>query len=264
MSEMGSANWSETASSNNASSPNGWTSGSMLPSQVEPTAREMMSALKKWWNESHAALTSSGTANAHTLTNSVARSQYYTGQVFTFIVGTTNTGSATLNVDGLGAKTIKWGGQNLVGGELTAGTVASVAYDGTNMLLLHCAPSWQNFSVSSITANANGPPNYTVSGAKMLHIAPKLLAIKATIVLTLGNSSAGILFINTNLPTSANDSIGNQLGINYQNQAGQARPIDAGIGSNTSQITLISGDGSTTYAAADNDHFSLSGAYALP
>ena len=46
MADINQSSWSEVDASNNAASPNGWTSGVMLPSQVEPTARGMMGAIK--------------------------------------------------------------------------------------------------------------------------------------------------------------------------------------------------------------------------
>lgn len=41
--------WSATAASNNTAPPNGWPAG-MFPNQVEPTAREMMAAIRRWFN----------------------------------------------------------------------------------------------------------------------------------------------------------------------------------------------------------------------
>lgn len=45
---MGIEQWSTSAGSNNQSPPNGWPSG-MLPSQVEPTARQMMASVAAWY-----------------------------------------------------------------------------------------------------------------------------------------------------------------------------------------------------------------------
>ena len=78
-----------------------------------------------------------GTANAITATAAVSMSAYATGQRFAFIVGTTNTGAATLNLNSIGAKTIKKNAtQDVSAGDLLAGTVADVYYDGTNFQLL--------------------------------------------------------------------------------------------------------------------------------
>lgn len=45
---MGIESWSTSAGSNNQAPPNGWPGG-MLPSQVEPTARQMMASLAVWY-----------------------------------------------------------------------------------------------------------------------------------------------------------------------------------------------------------------------
>lgn len=45
---MGIESWSTSAGSNNQAPPNGWPGG-MLPSQVEPTARQMMASLAAWY-----------------------------------------------------------------------------------------------------------------------------------------------------------------------------------------------------------------------
>jgi hypothetical protein len=45
---MGIESWSTSAGSNNQAPPNGWPAG-MLPSQVEPTGRQMMASLASWY-----------------------------------------------------------------------------------------------------------------------------------------------------------------------------------------------------------------------
>ena len=66
-------------------------------------------------------------------------SAYAAGQRFSFIVGTTNTGAATLNVSSLGAKSIKkrmsGGAVAIVAADLVANTDAEVFYDGTDFIL---------------------------------------------------------------------------------------------------------------------------------
>ncbi len=155
-SDLGNSNWSETAASNNAASPNGWTSGTMLPSQVEPTAREMMSALKKWWNRSNAVKTSGGSANTQTLTYDVAEASYYTGQCFSFIPGFTNTGATTLNVSGLGAKSIFYTGAALTGSEIIVGLPVTVCYDGTQFNLIGNSSSTAATLIYAGKATASG------------------------------------------------------------------------------------------------------------
>src|SRR3990167_7638460 len=63
-----------------------------------------------------------------------ALTAYTTGQRFTFTANTANTGACTLNVNALGAKTIKkFNDQDLETGDIEAGQVVEVVYDGTNL-----------------------------------------------------------------------------------------------------------------------------------
>jgi hypothetical protein len=109
--DLSNSTWSETDGSNNSASPNGWTTGTMLPSQVEPTARAMMGALKRWYNHANGTVTSGGAANVQTLTYSVAPASYATGDFYLFKAGFTNTAATTLNINGLGAKTVQRAGR---------------------------------------------------------------------------------------------------------------------------------------------------------
>jgi|GEM_PF-3090608 len=77
-----------------------------------------------------------GTANAITLTSATgAPSGYATGQEFCFRANTTNTGVTTVNVDGLGIKTIKTlSGADLPAGYLSTTVDTCLRYDGVNMV----------------------------------------------------------------------------------------------------------------------------------
>jgi len=72
-----------------------------------------------------------------TMSCAVAPSGYQAGQRFVFKAAATNTGAATLNVDSLGAKTIKKiSGGSLVdveAGDIVSGGVYTCMYDGTYM-----------------------------------------------------------------------------------------------------------------------------------
>lgn len=62
---------------------------------------------------------------------------YATGQKFSFKANTINTGAATLNVNSLGAKTIKKNyNSDLADGDIAANQLVEVIYDGTNFQLL--------------------------------------------------------------------------------------------------------------------------------
>lgn len=84
--------------------------------------------------------TAAGSANAYTLSVDAQIAAYATRQVFKFKANFTNTAAATLNVNSLGAKTIKKNGSNdLAYGDIQNGQIVEVIYDGTNMQLLSIA-----------------------------------------------------------------------------------------------------------------------------
>lgn len=77
--------------------------------------------------------TSGGTANALTLTLSPALTAYSAGQMFIIKASSANTGSATLNVNGLGAASIlkNQGQSNLIANDIVSGQTFIVIYDGS-------------------------------------------------------------------------------------------------------------------------------------
>lgn len=128
--------WSTTAASNNSASPDGFPEG-MAPAGYNDSAREVMAALAKYRSDTDGVNTSSGT-DTITLSASRVMAAYTAGDRYCFKAGGTNTGAATLNVDSLGAKSIKRpDGTALVAGDITSGMYADVVYDGTNFILLN-------------------------------------------------------------------------------------------------------------------------------
>ena len=82
-------------------------------------------------------ITVAGTGDVITGVMTPTYGAYTNGDMFTFIVGSTNTTNVTINIDGLGAKAITNGTTALTAGELTASRVVVVQYDGTRFQLLN-------------------------------------------------------------------------------------------------------------------------------
>jgi len=81
--------------------------------------------------------TAAGSSNAYTLSIDSSISAYAAGQKFRFQANHTNTGAATLNVNSIGAKTIKKkNGQDLLSGDIESGQEVEVVYDGTYMQMI--------------------------------------------------------------------------------------------------------------------------------
>lgn len=78
-----------------------------------------------------------GTANAVEVSMAIAPTAYTTGMELRVNVSAGNTGPATIDVNGLGLKNIKRiSGDDLSSGDLVAGRISTLRYDGTNFVLL--------------------------------------------------------------------------------------------------------------------------------
>lgn len=79
-----------------------------------------------------------GTVDVITATTSPAIAAYVAGQTFRFVSAGANTGAVTINLNGLGAKSItKQGTTALAAGDIPSGAVAEITYDGTQFQLIN-------------------------------------------------------------------------------------------------------------------------------
>ena len=77
-----------------------------------------------------------GSANAYTITLQPAPASYKEGMAVAVKIHATNTGASTININGLGAKGIrKANGNNVSAGNLKAGSIYSMRYNGANFIL---------------------------------------------------------------------------------------------------------------------------------
>lgn len=124
--------FSQTDGSNNTGTQPSW-SGSAAPSTIDDAGRALQGAVFREWNWRNFTVSTTGSANAYVVTYSVAPAALYNGQRFGFITNFANTGSATLNINSLGAKTIKKvvaGVKTaLASGDMASGAFVEVAYN---------------------------------------------------------------------------------------------------------------------------------------
>ena len=125
------SDFSTTASSNNAASPNGFPEG-MAPSGLNDSARELMAAVAKQYQDTDGGLVTTGTGTAYVLATNSSHATLASQGIMAFRIHTINTGSATLNVDTLGAKTMNMGGAALVAGALPQDSIVVAVYNATN------------------------------------------------------------------------------------------------------------------------------------
>lgn len=83
-------------------------------------------------------VTAGGSGNAFTAALDAQITAYVTGAIYKFKANHTITGAATLNVNGIAAKTIKKeaGATDLEYGDITNGQIVVTEYDGTNLQLI--------------------------------------------------------------------------------------------------------------------------------
>lgn len=114
-------------------------------------------------NLSYWGATSGGGANAQTVTTSPTFSSYVAPMVISFIAGFTNTGATTINANSVGNKNVyKQTGSGpvaLTGGEIIAGNIYNISYDGTEFQLLNPVSAEPTGSVIAFAAST-APTGY--------------------------------------------------------------------------------------------------------
>ena len=86
---------------------------------------------------------------------------YATGATYSFVVQNANTGPVTISIDGLGSKNITYaGGVALGAGQLIAGAIASIQYDGSQFQLNSVSSGFNagnNVGINTPALTANNP-----------------------------------------------------------------------------------------------------------
>lgn len=178
-------------------------------------------------------------ANVYVATLSPAVTAYTTGMTVRLEFAAINTASATINLNGVGAKTIKdIYGNALIGGELTAGGIMTLIYDGTDMLIAGDNPlrgclvsvASQTITHNTVTqcawAGADerlDPLGMLIDADEKITIPTGVKAALATIVVKVASSSTNGLSCNIGYGALAAGSTGTgQLMARAANASGTA------------------------------------------
>jgi hypothetical protein len=111
-------------------------------------------------------VTDTGSVNVYAVTLDPAITAYTAGLQISFKVANTNTGTSTLNVNGLGAKAItKYDLSYLTAGDIVVGQIVTVMYDGSAFQLLSLKQMgfYKQIFTSSGTFTAPYPGTYKVT-----------------------------------------------------------------------------------------------------
>lgn len=133
---------------------------------------------------------SSEGSDTYAITVTPAPTAYSTGDVYVFKADVANTGAATLNVNSLGAKTVlKKNDQALVTGDIEAGQIVTVVYDGTNLQMQSQIASEAVTYKNGDTTKNVGDASVTQSIAHGLGVIPKKVRIRASLLSSATNQT---------------------------------------------------------------------------
>ncbi len=186
-----------------------------------------------------------GSSNAYVITTSPATTVYTEGQSFYIKPNFTNTGAATLNLNGLGAKALtKQGAVALVSGDVISGVIYSVSYDGTRFQI----------TTASLPAVINAT-TLNVSGSSSLQ---NLNATTATFAGAVSiNSSLAVtntIFANGNLTVAGTTTIN---GVTQMVKTGPEIIFNDPTGGLNAKISRMGFTPTGAYIDFLNDAFSL-------
>lgn len=130
-----------------------------------------------------------GSSSAYAITMTPAIAAYAAGQRFAFVANHANTGATTLNVNTLGAKSVKLGDGStaLSASQIANGSVVEVVYDGTNFRLLNTVPgagttgSVLTYLGAVVAVGAAGPGSLINSGGVVTDTTISGLSVAVTL-----------------------------------------------------------------------------------
>ena len=153
--------WSQTAASNNtADTTINWREG-QAASTVNNSARAMMAAAAKYRDDRSGKLNTGGSSTAYTISSNQVFTSLSDGITIVARVHATNGATPTLNVDGLGAKSINVATSTAVAtGALLAGSVWGFTYDSADDVWYVNAPP-QVITRASLGLDTTDSPQFT-------------------------------------------------------------------------------------------------------
>src|SRR5262245_47960529 len=255
--------WSLTAGSNgNIDSAVNFAEG-QAPSSVNDAARALMAKIAEWRNDTNGLLSAAGGPTAYTLTANQAFDSLanMNGARIAFTPAVANGASATLNVNGLGAKPLRLSnGVSVPAGYLTGGVPYTAVYDngGGQWILFGAPPSEFASGTVMLFQQTSAPTGWTklathndkalriVSGVASSGGSTGFSSVFASRTIALANlpnyTLPNTFGVNINDPGHTHLAAGNTTpgGVNSAAATGAAAAFNAGfIVSNTTGISAI-------------------------
>lgn len=132
------------------------------------TARTMYGSAGQIQDSTLTYLTTIAGADVITAVAPVLMSAYATGQQFHFIAVATNTTAVTVNINAIGAKSVKkTDGSALIAGDIASGATILIVYDGTNFQFVNKATSSGDV-VGPASATDNAVARFDATTGKLI------------------------------------------------------------------------------------------------
>lgn len=156
-----------------------------------------------------------GTANTYVVAMPNTWTGYVNGATALIKISTTNTGASSLNVDGLGARSIKlFSGDDPVAGDLVAGSIAFMVYDGSsNHFKMLSFASQDTLNIATVAADIADVNTIAGISADVTAVA----AIDTDVTTVAGMSGDVSAFANRYRIASSEPASGNDEGDLYYN-----------------------------------------------
>jgi hypothetical protein len=136
-----------------------------------------------------------GASDAYAVSLPNAPTSYSNGFICNFKANTQNSGDCTINVNGLGAKSIKTKeGSAPRTGTISSGDLVSVMYDGTNFRLMNSMPDIVTANLVQYKTDASGTDDYVIT----LDYPPAAYYTGMTILFTAATANTTAATINVN------------------------------------------------------------------
>lgn len=194
-----------------------------------------------------------GTSTAYACSPSPAFSTWSAGDILIITPHTSNSGSSTINVSGLGTRTIRYCNVDLVGGELVASAEAVLVYDLNNFFnLVNHGGGWATWTPTYTAASGTYTSVTTTKAVYQRHGNTVFFAIQAS-----GTTSAGTTELRFSLPVTAADTSYRGGGSVFDGTTTYA----AYWGLSSTTVALVSNYNTSSLGAGAGRQFNVSGMY---
>lgn len=214
---------------------------------LEPTANTHPLSLGGFINNTQRYATSGGSANAYTLTLSPAQTAYMAGMTVLFKANHANTGASTIDINSLGAKSIKNpDGTALAANSIPSGAIVCLTYDGTNFQIrMELTSATAEIATHAALTATHGATGAIVGTTNTQTLTNKTLT--SPVISSISNTGT------LTLPTSTDTLVGRATTDTLTNKT-LTSPVISSI-SNTGTITLPTST-DTLVGRATTDTFS--------